>query len=85
MGSRCTTVGKYLLSAFVYHVDADGAAVAVALCDWVGEGHGGDAGDQSERAEGEHLEFDGKVVRSDGFGRNRDEAGKSSKLKLILL
>lgn len=51
------TVGKCLLSAFVYHVDADGAAVAVALSDWVGDGHGGDAGEQSERTEGEHLDM----------------------------
>lgn len=71
------TVGRYLLSALVYHVDADGAAVTVALCDWVGEGHGGDAGDEGERAEGEHLEFDWKLVPSDGSGRSRDEDRKS--------
>ena len=85
MGSKCAQFGKYLLSALVYHVDADGAAVAVALCDWAGEGHGGDAGEQSERAEGEHLEVDGRLVLFDGFGRSRDEDGKSGMLKLISL
>ena len=79
------TVDQYSLSALVYHINADGAAVAVALCDWAGEGHGGDAGDECETAEGEHLEFDGRLVLSDGFGRSRDENGKSGKLKLILL